>query len=142
MRQSIEVVIPVHDPARPVARGIASVMDQRPALALRGVDLHVTVVLHNLAAASLSQPGFPAGLPAATDGVTYLTHNDGVPSPAGPRNYALGRSSATGFAAGLVASGREAYCCGGDRTAADTCGQHSRGSPDSTVKAPGPPPPP
>jgi hypothetical protein len=95
VNQSIEVVIPVHDPARPVARGIASVMDQRPALALRGVDLHVTVVLHNLAAASLSQPGFPAGLPAATDGVTYLTHNDGVPSPAGPRNYALGRSSAT-----------------------------------------------
>jgi hypothetical protein len=43
MTQSIEVVIPVHDPARPVARGIASVLDQRAALAARGVDLHVTV---------------------------------------------------------------------------------------------------
>lgn len=91
MRQSIEVVIPVHDPARPVARGIASVTEQRAALATRGVDLHVTVVLHNLPADSLTQPGFPSGLA----GVTYLDHSDGVASPAGPRNYALGRSSAT-----------------------------------------------
>jgi hypothetical protein len=91
MRQSIEVVIPVHDPARPVARGIASVTEQRSALATRGVDLHVTVVLHNLPADSLTQPGFPSGLA----GVTYLAHTDGVASPAGPRNYALGRSSAT-----------------------------------------------
>lgn len=91
MRQSIEVVIPVHDPARPVARGIASVTEQRSALATRGVDLHVTVVLHNLPADTLIQPGFPSGLA----GVTYLSHTDGVASPAGPRNYALGRSSAT-----------------------------------------------
>ncbi|SFT36745.1 glycosyltransferase [Arthrobacter sp. ov118] len=95
MRQSIEVVIPVHDPARPVARGIASALDQRSALAVRGVDLHVTVVLHNLAADSLPQPGSAAELPASGDGVTYLTHADGVASPAGPRNYALSRSDAT-----------------------------------------------
>lgn len=91
MRQSIEVVIPVHDPARPVARGVASVTEQRSALATRGVDLHVTVVLHNLPADTLTRPGFPSGLA----GVTYLSHTDGVASPAGPRNYALGRSSAT-----------------------------------------------
>ncbi|RKR20333.1 glycosyltransferase [Arthrobacter oryzae] len=91
MNRSIEVIIPVHDPARPVARGIASVTDQRTALAAHGVDLHVTVVLHNLDADILSQPGFPSGLP----GVTYVAHSDGVASPAGPRNYALGRSSAT-----------------------------------------------
>jgi hypothetical protein len=91
MRQSIEVVIPVHDPARPVARGIESVTEQRSALATRGVDLRVTVVLHNLPADSLTQPGFPSGLA----GVTYLAHTDGVASPAGPRNYALARSSAT-----------------------------------------------
>ena len=91
MTQSIEVVIPVHDPARPVARGIASVLDQRAALAARGVDLHVTVVLHNLAADSVSGPGFRTGVA----GVTYLSHSDGVASPAGPRNYALGRSGAT-----------------------------------------------
>lgn len=91
MNRSIEVIIPVHDPARPVARGIASVTDQRAALAAHGVDVQVTVVLHNLAADSLTQPGFPSGLP----GVTYVAHSDGVASPAGPRNYALGRSSAT-----------------------------------------------
>ena len=91
MTQSIEVVIPVHDPARPVARGIASVLDQRAALAARGVDLHVTVVLHNLAADSVPGPGFQTGV----DGVTYLSHSDGVASPAGPRNYAFGRSGAT-----------------------------------------------
>ncbi|MFF2029486.1 glycosyltransferase [Arthrobacter sp. NPDC058192] len=90
MSRSIEVVIPVHDPARPVARGIASVLDQRPAMANHGVELRVTVVLHNLSPDSLSHPGFPSGLA----GVTYLTHADGVASPAGPRNYALGRSSA------------------------------------------------
>ncbi|WCI08610.1 hypothetical protein PJ267_21055 [Arthrobacter sp. OVS8] len=80
MTQSIEVVVPVHDPARPVARGIASVLDQRAALAARGVDLHVTVVLHNLAADSVSGPGFQTGV----DGVTYLSHSDGVASPAAP----------------------------------------------------------
>ncbi|NUU31084.1 glycosyltransferase [Arthrobacter sp. C9C5] len=94
MSQSIEVVIPVHDPARPVARGMASVIEQRQALADRGVDLHVTVVLHNLAADSLSAPEVPAGFPAAAAGVRYLSYSDGVPSPAGPRNFALQRSDA------------------------------------------------
>jgi hypothetical protein len=91
MRQSIEVVIPIHDPARPITRAIASVTGQRSALATRGVDLNVTVVLHNLPADGLTQPGFPSGVA----GVTYLAHTDGVASPAGPRNYALARSSAT-----------------------------------------------
>jgi Glycosyl transferase family 2 len=95
VNRSIEVVIPVHDPARPVARGIASALEQRSALAARGVGLRVTVVLHNLAADSLSQPGFPSEFPAGADGVSYLSHTDGVASPAGPRNYALSRSNAT-----------------------------------------------
>lgn len=94
MNRSIEVVIPVHDPARPVARGIASVLEQRSGLAARGVELRVTVVLHNLAADSLSRgPRFTAGSPGAA-GVSYLSHSDGVPSPAGPRNFALNRSTA------------------------------------------------
>ena len=95
MNRSIEVVIPVHDPARPVARGIASVLEQRSELAVRGVELHVTVVLHNLAADSLSRhPGFPTGLSDVAAGLSYLSHSDGVPSPAGPRNFALARSTA------------------------------------------------
>lgn len=95
MNRSIEVVIPVHDPARPVARAVASVVEQRSELSARGVELRVTVVLHNLAADSLTQhAGFTAGLTDGAAGVSYLGHSDGVASPAGPRNLALGRSTA------------------------------------------------
>lgn len=90
MSRSIEVVIPVHDPARPVARGIYSALGQRTSLAAAGVDLQVTVVLHNLPAGTGPGQGFPA----ESTGLRYASLNDGVPSPAGPRNFALARSSA------------------------------------------------
>ena len=152
MRQSIEVVIPVHDPARPVARGIASATEQRSALATRGVDLHVTVVLHNLPADSLTRPGSPC---PACAGVTYLAHTDGVASPAGPRNYALGRSSATYLSFldsddYLEPGSLLSWWQVAEKHAAAAViaplrtpvGQHSPVPANSTVKAPGPPPPP
>jgi hypothetical protein len=92
MSRTIEVVIPVHDPERPVARGISSVIAQRPGLAALGVDVDVTVVAHNLetaAARDLAAKG-----PAGADGVAWLAFADGIRSPAGPRNFALAHSRA------------------------------------------------
>lgn len=90
MSQSIEVVIPVHDLERPFMRAVRSVLDQSPEVADLGVSLGVTVVLHNLGdAGEAHRPG------PDTDGVTWLTCDDGVRSPAGPRNLALEHSTAT-----------------------------------------------
>lgn len=93
MTQSIEVVIPVHDPRRPLNRGVQSVLDQRADLAALGVELAVTVVCHNISAAELSGSVDPSI--AADTAVRWLEHADGVRSPSGPRNAALDNSSAT-----------------------------------------------
>lgn len=93
MSQSIEVVIPVHDPARPLERGLRSILAQRAGLAALGVELGATVVCHNIPVEAIKE-SLPPGL-AADDAVTWLGHMDGVKSPAGPRNAALDRSSAT-----------------------------------------------
>ena len=93
MSQSIDVVIPVHDPARPLARALDSVLGQQRELAALGVVLVVTVVCHNRSAAEIT-----ASLPptlAADDAVSWLPCHDGGNSPAGPRNAALAASSAT-----------------------------------------------
>lgn len=91
MRQSIEVVIPVHDVERPIERGIRSVLDQQSGLAALGVDLGVTVVWHNLPS------GTDGTLPSDLDvhqHVSQLRFSDGVKSAAGPRNFALAQSQA------------------------------------------------
>jgi hypothetical protein len=94
MSQSIEVVIPVHDLQRPFKRAVASALVQRDELSRLGVELRVTVVLHNLgAAAGAAGAEFEAG--AELDGATGVTCDDGVRSPAGPRNRALDASTAT-----------------------------------------------
>lgn len=96
MSQSIEVVIPVHDVQRPFKRAVSSALEQRAELSGLGVELRVTVVLHNLGDAA---PGVSAGGQSQAgnefDGVTWLVCDDGVRSPAGPRNLALDESSAT-----------------------------------------------
>lgn len=93
MSQSIEVVIPVHDPARPLARALGSVLGQQPELARLGVELRVTVVCHNISAGEIKGSATPNQ--ATDDGVTWLECHDGSRSPAGPRNAALGASAAT-----------------------------------------------
>ena len=93
MSHSIEVVIPVHDPARPLERGIRSVLAQRGELSAHGVTVSVTVVCHNIGVEKI-QASLPAAL-AKDDDVTWLGHADGTRSPAGPRNAALDRSEAT-----------------------------------------------
>lgn len=91
----VDVVVAVHDPARPVDRTVLS--------ALRGADLRgvlpgghrvrVTVVCHGLAAAEVRRR-VEAGLDAAGEEdlaahVRYLELHDGVPSPSGPFNAGL-----------------------------------------------------
>jgi hypothetical protein len=93
MSQSIEVVIPMHDPARPLARGLQSIVAQRTELAAHGVALTATVVCHNVTVKSIKDSVAPAL--GADDAITWLGHNDGTRSPAGPRNAALDRSAAT-----------------------------------------------
>lgn len=93
MNQIIEVVIPVHETTRPLERGLRSVLDQRAGLAALGVGLGVTVVCHNVSVAELSN-SLPHEL-ASNDAVAWLPCNDGVNSPAGPRNLAIDRSGAT-----------------------------------------------
>lgn len=93
MSQSIEVVIPVHDPARPLERGLQSIVAQRTELAAHGVELTATVVCHNITVGSIRDSVSPALVADAA--ITWLGHNDGTRSPAGPRNAALDRSSAT-----------------------------------------------
>ncbi|WP_104136335.1 glycosyltransferase [Arthrobacter sp. ZGTC131] len=90
MSQSIEVVIPVHNLERPFMRAVRSVLDQSPELADLGVSLGATVVLHNLGGA-----GDPLRPGPESDGVTWLRCDDGIGSPAGPRNLALEQSTAT-----------------------------------------------
>jgi hypothetical protein len=90
MSQSIEVVIPVHDVQRPFERAVSSALVQRAELSRLDVELRVTVVLHNLGdTAEQAVAGFEC------DGVNWLKCDDGVRSPAGPRNLALEQSSAT-----------------------------------------------
>lgn len=93
MSQSIEVVIPVHDPARPLERGLQSILNQRMELAALGVELGATVVCHNITVESIKDSVTPAV--GADDAITWIGHSDGVRSPAGPRNAALDRSAAT-----------------------------------------------
>jgi hypothetical protein len=103
MSQSIEVVIPVHDVERPFQRAVSSALAQRAELSRLGVELRVTVVLHNLGSAAAEvSAGSGAGSAAGAgfagsgfDGVTWLSCDDGVRSPAGPRNRALDASTAT-----------------------------------------------
>ncbi|PYI39822.1 hypothetical protein CVS30_03950 [Arthrobacter psychrolactophilus] len=93
MSQSIEVVIPVHDPARPLERGLRSILRQQEGLAALGVELRATVVCHNIAPEDIKS-SIPADL-ASHASVVWLHHADGIKSPAGPRNVALDASSAT-----------------------------------------------
>lgn len=85
---AVEVIVPVHDRARPLARAVASVAES----GLRwGDQVVVTVVAHNLPVDAVD--GMLEGLPAEAV-VTVLACDDGLPSPAGPRALALERSRA------------------------------------------------
>lgn len=92
MNPSIDVVIPVHDPRRPLTRAIRSILAQRPALVAHGIGIGITVVCHNVSVAAVSA-AVAADL-AADDDVHWLEWADGTTSPAGPRNAALNACTA------------------------------------------------
>lgn len=74
----VDVIVPVHDPARPVDRPVRSVLANR--------DVQVTVVAHNCGAAPIE-----ANLAefAADPRVQVIGYNDGIGSPAGPMNHGV-----------------------------------------------------
>ncbi len=86
---SIDVLVPVHSPTRPIARLAASVLTGN------GAAIRLIVVAHNTP---------PEGIRAALGEfdadprVELLAVNDGIPSPAGPLRRALEAVSAPYFA--------------------------------------------
>jgi hypothetical protein len=84
----VDVVVAVHDPRRPVARAVASALDQP------GASVRVTVVCHNTGAAGIAArlDRVPGGF--GTDRLRMLELQDGIPSPAGPFNLGLDRAEA------------------------------------------------
>lgn len=88
---SIEAVIPLHDTARPIRRTVRSLLDQQRPLAAAGATLEISIVCHNIAAASVRSV---LGDELLDDCISLLELSDGIYSPAGPKNYALDRSGA------------------------------------------------
>lgn len=82
---TVDVIIPVHSPARPVARAVASVLDATAA------PVRVIVVAHNTDPESIRAA---LGEFADHPGVDLLELHDGIRSPAGPRNHGIDHASA------------------------------------------------
>ena len=87
MRPLVDLIIAIHDPARPLARAVLSAVDSGLTL---GEELRITVVCHNTPR---------AGIEAMLDEpvrsrVTFLELHDGVPSPSGPFMLGLRSSNA------------------------------------------------
>lgn len=82
----VDVIIAIHDPARPLQRAIDSLRAQR----LDDGVLTITVVCHNLAAAEVR------GIlePEVIESVRLLELRDGIRSAAGPFNYGIAQSQA------------------------------------------------
>lgn len=75
---TVDVIVPAHDPSRPVDRPVGSVLEN--------ADVVVTVVAHNCGAEPIS-----ARLQALADDprVRVIELNDGIRSPAGPMNHGI-----------------------------------------------------
>ncbi|MTG88431.1 glycosyltransferase [Cellulosimicrobium sp. BIT-GX5] len=86
--REVDVVVAVHDPRRPVARAVASVLAQD------GVHARVTVVCHNTDPAVIVEALGAVHAAGGDDRVRTLELRDGVPSPAGPFNLGLDRAEA------------------------------------------------
>ncbi|MCL6424233.1 glycosyltransferase family 2 protein [Brachybacterium sp. JHP9] len=85
----VDVIIAVHDPARPIARSVASAL---AAGGPSGPRLQVSVVCHNLPAARIREALESAG--ALDPRVRLLELADQIPSPAGPFNRGIDSSRA------------------------------------------------
>lgn len=92
----VDVIIAVHNPARPIARAVASVLRHTSS------DVRVTVVCHNT-----DRAGIAANLRDFADDprLRLLQHNDGASSPSGPFNAGL--DAATGSFTAIMGSDDE-----------------------------------
>lgn len=81
----VDLTIPVHTAARPIARAVASVVDHTQS------DVRVTVVAHNVDPDAIRAA---LGAYAAHPRVRLLDLQDGIPSPAGPMNHGFAHSDA------------------------------------------------
>ena len=86
--REVDVVVAVHDPRRPVARAVASVLAQDD------VHARVTVVCHNTDPAVIVEALGAVHAAGGDDRVRTLELYDGVPSPAGPFNLGLAGAEA------------------------------------------------
>lgn len=84
-----DVIIPIHTDSRPLERTVASVLDHTTA------RVCVTVVAHNIDVEPISRA---LGRFAAHPDVRLLHLVDGIPSPAGPLNYGINRTSSPYYA--------------------------------------------
>lgn len=84
-RPRFEVVIPVHNAARPIARAVSSV------LSARSENILASVICHNIGAAEIKERLGDLVLDQRLALVELL---DSEPTPAAPRNFAIERSHA------------------------------------------------
>lgn len=84
----VDVLIPVHTDTRPIARAVSSV------LAGTSAAVRVSVIVHNTKVAPIVAN---LGLLADDARVQVLPFADGIPSPAGPFNFAIGATTAPFF---------------------------------------------
>lgn len=79
MTSTVDVLVPVHTPQRPIARLARSVLSTK-------VPVRLVVVAHNVDPSLIESA---LGAHAADDRVSVLPFEDGIPSPAGPLRHAL-----------------------------------------------------
>lgn len=84
-RLDIDVVIAVHSTQRPIVRAVASCYDGLAKQALR-----VTIVCHNMPSDEIRATVTAAGY----DSVRFVELNDGINSPAGPKNHGMALADA------------------------------------------------
>ena len=83
----VDVVIPIHDPSRPIQRTIDSLLQS----GLRvPEELRINVVCHNIDVAEISA----AVSEAVRGSVRFLSFLDGEPSPAGPFSFGIEAATA------------------------------------------------
>jgi glycosyltransferase involved in cell wall biosynthesis len=85
----VDMVIPVHNEKRPIGAAVRSLVDGGLA-AGRGGGLRITVVCHNISAATIT----PLVLERDRDFVRFLELHDGIASPAGPLNHGIAYATA------------------------------------------------
>lgn len=83
MTPRVHLIIAAHNPARPVARAVTSVVMGNP-------EALAVVVCHNTSIASIRE----TIAPEVAERARFLQLDDGIPAPSGPFNHGIGESDA------------------------------------------------